>query len=379
MGRAFINFLKSFNQQKVIKTFDHASKLYVNNTYLRSPKVGFIYFIAFNINKNTLVEGKWKEKKYFDEVGLLVKKMDLPKFQIATETLNQYNRKTVVQTKLNYSPVTVEFHDDNHDIVNGLWIAYYRYHYADTAYGGAILGKSERNEKPPEFRDTKYIDGGYTYGRQNEQFRAGQFFDSIDVYILHQQKFTQITLINPKITEWAHDSLEQDQGGKILRNRMTFGYENVLYNQGKITESQPEGYNIFYDNEHSPYSSYENPLSKAIRRLSTGENVDGGVADVFGEEPMSFDWPAEPDISSIVNNYDVSKNDLEYELDGPLDLSQSLFAESGDFDNFLSDSQDDLFDAPGGAGITVFKGFNSGNDDITPANPIDTGDYGGGI
>jgi hypothetical protein len=59
--------------------------------------------------------------------------VDLPKFTINNETLNQYNRKRVVQTKINYDPVTLTFHDDGGDNVRKMWYAYYNYYYKDAA------------------------------------------------------------------------------------------------------------------------------------------------------------------------------------------------------------------------------------------------------
>jgi hypothetical protein len=83
----------------ILKDYQHASRLYVDNNYGYAPKVGFLYYIVFNMNPNAIPDGDWKEK-HIRNLGLLVKKIDLPKFTVINETLNQYNRKTVVSTKL---------------------------------------------------------------------------------------------------------------------------------------------------------------------------------------------------------------------------------------------------------------------------------------
>lgn len=246
------SFQATQNGNEVLRSYQHATKLYIDNNYLKSPKLGFLYYVSFNINSNNIIDQGWGFKNS-NEVGLLVKKIDLPKFKINTETLNQYNRKTVVQTKLNYDPVSIEFHDDNQDITNNLWINYYRYYFKDSNYGGNSVGESERNQQVPEFKDTKFKETDYTYGMYGYNDNNEPFFSTIDIYVLRQGFFTQMTLVNPKITDWSHDSLDQAEGAKILRNRMSVIYENVFYNQGQISENSPEGFTtLYYDKYPSP-------------------------------------------------------------------------------------------------------------------------------
>lgn len=252
---AFTNFLSGvgtglFGNTAQLSDFQHANRMYVANTYARAPKVGFLYFVQFNLNKAALVDATWGgSQKYIDMVGLLVKRMDLPKFNIATETLNQYNRKTVVQTKLTYGNVSIEFHDDNSDITTNLWKNYYKFHYMDGQYG------REKNH-PIEFTDTKYGTTDYRYGFRTDNNSQESFFKSIDVYVLHQQQFTQMTLINPKIVSWEHDSVNQDEGSKIMSSKMSLAYEDVVYKQGKIKKKEGSGAFTakYYDKTPSPIS-----------------------------------------------------------------------------------------------------------------------------
>jgi len=275
MSNAFTNFLGNvasgvLGQGGDLRDYQHANRLYVQNNYDRSPKVGFLYFVNFNVNKDIISK---LDPSYIarglNDVGFLVKKIDLPKFKISTETLNQYNRKTVVQTKIQYNDINIDFHDDNNDATTNLWKNYYNYYYFDGKYGqtraedGRIL----------EFTDTKYGITDYAYGLDN--FQNKNFFDSIDVYVLHKKRFTQITLINPKISDWTHDSLDQGESGKVLGNKMTIAYEAVVYRQGKIKKNDSSGRfsAVYYDNTPSP--------------LRTGGGLLGAIAGadaIFGED-----------------------------------------------------------------------------------------------
>jgi hypothetical protein len=257
MSDAFTNFLGGvaggvFGPTGNLRDYQHANRLYVQNSYARAPKFGFLYFVNFGINKAAIVNPQWGIRG-LNDVGFLVKKIDLPKFSITNETINQYNKKTVVQTGIKYNPIAMEFHDDNSDITTGLWTNYYKYYYADSVYGDR-----NKNSKIPAFNNTKsgtkYGKTDYSYGLNNGQ--ADPFFTDISIYVLHQHRFTKIQLVNPLVTEWSHDNLDQENSTKIMSNKMSVAYENVIYSAGKIKKNNDSGAftAVYYDNTPSPLS-----------------------------------------------------------------------------------------------------------------------------
>ena len=273
MSNAFTNFLSGVasgilgKSNADLKDYQHADRLYVKNNYARAPKAGFLYFVDFDINPAAVPDKTYREKGLRD-VGMLVKRAELPKFKITNETLNQYNRKTVVQTKITYSSVNIDFHDDNSDITTNLWKNYYNYYYMDGIYGQV------KNGLVPEFADTKFGTKNYAYGLNNFQDRP--FFNSINIYVLHQHRFTQFILTNPKISDWNHDTLDQGESNKVLGNKMTLDYESVSYKQGKIVNNkQPHGWiPIYYDNSPSPIRTGAGGLLGVI----------SGADAIFGED-----------------------------------------------------------------------------------------------
>jgi hypothetical protein len=322
MSNAFTNFLGGvtsgvFGNSADLKDYQHANRLYVRDTYARAPKISFLYFVSFNINKAAVKDKQFLERKNIDTVGLLVKRIDLPKFAITTETLNQYNRKTVIQTKLNYSNISIDFHDDNSDITTNLWKNYYKYYYVDSTYSDIGGGKIKKNGIPVQFTDTKYGQNGYSYGFDN--FQNQPFFNSIDIYVLHQKKFTQTTLVNPLIVDWNHDSLNQDDANRPLANKMTLAYETVLYNQGKIIKgSSPEGFAaIYYDTSPSPLSIGGN----GTKTLFGPGGVIDGAASIFGENgslanaksPLDYLGVAIQTNNLVKNTRQLSKSGVKYE------------------------------------------------------------------
>ena len=51
---------------------------------------------------------------------ITLKTFELPRWTTETQVVNQYNHKTIVQTKLNYEPITISFYDQQNDAVDKL-------------------------------------------------------------------------------------------------------------------------------------------------------------------------------------------------------------------------------------------------------------------
>jgi hypothetical protein len=66
------------------------------------------------------------------------------------------------------------------------------------------------------------------YGLDGAQERAQPLIKSIQIFALHKQQFTSFTLVNPVITTFAHDDLDQTDGAGLMANTMQIVYETVL-------------------------------------------------------------------------------------------------------------------------------------------------------
>jgi hypothetical protein len=167
MSNAFTNFLSGtvdgiLDSGANLKDYQHADRLYARSNFARAPKVGFLYYVVFNINPAAILDSKWSAQKKSREVGVLVKRIDLPKFDIETEIVNQYNRKTVIQKGLKYMPISLDMHDDNSDITHDLWKNYYKFYYHDGNYDAVSTDFT-----PAEFTNNKYSDRPAKYGIKN--------------------------------------------------------------------------------------------------------------------------------------------------------------------------------------------------------------------
>ena len=253
------DFLNRSFGNEYLRDYAHASKVFRSNGYENAPRLKFLFHVYFNINT---VEIPTLRNIYgagdSSTIGLLVKNVQLPQFQIQTDTLNQYNRKRIIQKKIEYQPVQFELHDDGGDLIRTMWYNYFSYYYKDPSQkynnisninGTNGLSASDPNGFSYNTRDIYannravndwgFIGESYDDGTNSANGKP-PFFRDISIYGFDQHKFVQYTLVNPLITTWNHDQYDYSQGDGTMKNSVTVAYETVKYYSGGIGDSRPD-------------------------------------------------------------------------------------------------------------------------------------------
>jgi len=304
------DFLTGFFGAQGLKDYAHASQTFRTNGYELAPRNKFLFHVYFNLNTSEIPSlGRIYTTSEKSVIGLLVKTVQLPTFSIDTETLNQYNRKRIIQKKINYQPVQLTMHDDGGDVSRLLWYNYYSYYYKDPnqQYGSApnMNGSIGQVDNEPGFsynsrdiyspnrsvNDWGYIGesydqgnaGGTGIGSGGDQYSGKPpFFRDITIYGMDQHKWASYVLINPLIKEWRHDDYNYSEGAGTMTNTLTVEYETVKYYRGAIGGSRPDT-NIkgFADPAH--YDSIRSSLARpgSTRSvLGQGGLLDAGIGIV---------------------------------------------------------------------------------------------------
>jgi hypothetical protein len=226
-------------------------------------------------------------------IGLLVKTIQLPKFTLDTETLNQYNRKRVIQKKINYGPLSMTFHDDSGSLVRNMWYNYYAYYFKDPAQtylspratngdmgelqseAGFAYNARDIYDNNRPVNDWGYVGEAYS-DSGNTVTGKPAFFRDITVYGLSQHKWVSYVLINPLIKSWDHDTYSYSEGAGTMQNSMTIEYETVKYYEGAIGGVKPDTNVVGFADP----SYYDNIRSSLARPGSTQTVLgQGGLLD----------------------------------------------------------------------------------------------------
>jgi hypothetical protein len=245
------NFLKGFQDGLPgMKDYQHASRLYVDNNFKLMPKQKFLFHVVFNTDETLFVDGFNSNERY--QLNMLVKACDLPKYNMSMEEKTQYNKKMYTATRIAYEPVNITFHDDHADTVNAFWKKYYEYNIADSVGMNNDLTISNTKDDYYDFGDKRSTT---KFGLDTPKQSKKPYLKGIEIFVLHKQRFTSMTLVNPVIGSFSHDNLDQADGAGIMNNTMQILYETVIYKAGIVNKNNVPGFaTINYDHSPSPLS-----------------------------------------------------------------------------------------------------------------------------
>lgn len=362
------DFLTGFFTGDNLKDYRHASKTFVADSYALAPRQKYLFHTFFNINtteiprlkmdKGGFLSGNTSSSYDKSVVGLLAKSVQLPRFNIDTEIKNQYNRKRIVQTKINYEPIEVVFHDDGSDIVRNMWYNYFSYYYKDPSQqyrnpasdNGSSGQTGDANGTGRFSYNARDI---YTAGRtQNDWGYVGEsysdsngtgitggkpaFFRDITVFGFNQSTFAMYVYINPMIRLWEHDTYDYDEDAGIMEHRMQIDYETVKYYSGRWNSPARNISNVPGFAVEAYYDKVASSLVKggATSILGTGGLVDqiggiisdlqsGSVAGIIGaiqRAGTTYGTFKGKDLKSIISNEskDVFQDIVRGELPGAI-------------------------------------------------------------
>jgi hypothetical protein len=288
------DFLKGFTNVNYLRDYTHASKTFTSNQYELKPRFKFLFHVSFTLNTLIPSLNQFVTAGDISSLSYVVKTVDLPKYKVNTETLNQYNRKRIVQTGIEYQPVTITFHDDGGDVVRNLWYNYFSYYYKDPSQKylstanntNGSAGASENRVTGFDYNsrdiyndrqavnDWGYIGESISDGKTPGSTGKPPFFRDIRIFGMDQHKYAQYVLINPIITNWNHDTYNYSEGGGIMQYTMTIEYETVKYFTDVVTAARPNP-NGFADPAH-----YDTTVSSLSRPGSTSTVFgQGGLLD----------------------------------------------------------------------------------------------------
>lgn len=255
-----------------LRDYAHAALAFRSNNYQNAPKLKFLFHTFFDINPEAFQGFNRRGVGPIDATtnfGVMVKEVGLPNYVIETDTLNQYNRKRIIQKRIQYRPIDITFHDDNGDQINQLWEAYYTYYYYDALNPNVQFGGSRGSQGsgPNNYNQRNIyndsIAGDSNWGFSSDSTTGSQvkipFFKNITIFGFNQKNFVAYTLVNPIITSYTHDTYNYSEGGGTMQNRMTIEYETALYNYGALDGEDPNnlipggpGNDETYDRDKSP-------------------------------------------------------------------------------------------------------------------------------
>jgi len=237
--------------------------------FSNAPKTKFLFYVKF-FRPDSQGGSAWERG-----IGLVVKNVDRPRISFKTETLNQYNRKRVVQTSHEFDALQLKFHDTINESVLQMFSEYYRYYYGDSVVSGAGTSVYDVVTGEP------YELGKWGFLPPLEAQNYAYFFSHISVYQLYNGVYTQFDLINPKISQYNPDDFDYSSGAITNEIQISIDFESIVYHDSApLTAELASEFGIdraqFWDIQDR-YPSSANP-----GLASNPNSIKGSLGDVVG-------------------------------------------------------------------------------------------------
>jgi len=267
-----VNFLGTTLKQAVtpdnLRDYKHANQLFVGSNFRLIPKQGFLYHVFFDLDPR-LTRMKGDLKTLSTEIALMAKAVDLPKYTITTKTYNSYNRPNVVQSKINFEPIQMSFHDDSADVIRRFWYDYYKYYFRDSDYSETSYRYTHK------YRPQETGSFGFSPRDDLGSDELRPYLKTVRIYSLHQKKFSEYILINPIIKNFKH-ATHSSASTDLMSHDLMIEYEHILYNYGNISSNTVKGFaELYYDKTKSPlqYPGKVQSIFGAGGLLDTADSV----------------------------------------------------------------------------------------------------------
>lgn len=225
------------------------------------PRQKFQFAVEF-IPSNVKTSSKKAWYTLFKDLSLVVQSVDLPSFQFDVQTLNQYNRKRIVQSKVNWNPINISFYDTVDNKFQNVLNEYFKWSYKEGRevpqnFGAGSLVPDIVTENSrihdfgyqppntgfvredvgvgldPNIDDANSLSGSPSYQDDYDTFDFDKYFFS--KIIIHRYvgghygaQTDPIEIFNPTIMAVNHDTLSYSDSSPI-QWQVTFAYEGVNY------------------------------------------------------------------------------------------------------------------------------------------------------
>ena len=216
----------------ILRNDQLATKFYGADNYGQQmtmiPKIRYMFYVNFVLNSaapsmDSSFLGNLNKAGVVGNISFKIKTIDKPKIDPTVVELNQYNRKRLVYSKVEYMPFTIKLHDSVDGSIVNLWKDYFTYYFGDS--------------RTKTSTDLDSIASGPAGSSFNDSTGWGlrpiaedtDFFTRIELYSLFGGKYQKTAYLNPRITnidfeQYDTSSSDPEEVG------ITFKYEAIEYN-----------------------------------------------------------------------------------------------------------------------------------------------------
>ena len=236
------------------------------------PRQSFAYFVNVIPNYGIL---NLDISEHF-KLSNLIKTFQFPQITYRNQVLNQYNRKRISQTGLEYGNLALTVHDDIHDNWMRFLSIYHNYHYMDgRGYSDELNGfKQDLDTTLPMADQNASNNGLWNPGSAGLDIHRDKYLiDRIDFYKYSGGKVSVTHFINPTLNSFTQ-SANDYSSSELQELQLDFSFEKVLIS--------PEFEVQMDDFEKERFAPIFDPVGNLLFRQVGGlEGGIGGLVEDF--------------------------------------------------------------------------------------------------
>lgn len=242
----FFDIFKSSGNNFYFRDAKNANRFRPDANPVRQKFQGYVNFVFNRDIYEELYGDGTNTTEFRNTIGSLVRTAELPSVEFKTETRNSYNRKNIVNTGVEYSPISMTVYDT----VGNEWLTvlmkYFSYHYMNPRNKGDFqdrdLDGSRRQNNAQEaigsnFGPTSVWDSNKAGYDPNI---TAKFFERIDFVLYHGGQGVQYSIFNPVLTGFKPSEIDYSDNTGFRDFQLNFQYESFTtysnYNFGLSQE-----------------------------------------------------------------------------------------------------------------------------------------------
>ena len=268
------------------------------------PRIKFEGYVNFVFNRELASFLDIENNTFKTNISSLVRRAKLPQVQFKNIVKNQYNKKKIVMTGVEYSPIEITVFDTLNNEWLQILMRYFSYLFMNPRNRNAdgdrdiFMNTDARAETPgSKFGGSSFKSGEAGLNLQ----RTKQFFERIDIILYHGKKGVQYSMTSPLINSFDFGDMDY-ASNEFVEFNIACDYEN--FTTFDVANFDLGGVDLdrFEKVVGLPFSS-DQVLSKPLGIIDDGIDMQflGNKDNYFGTRGRT----AQPQVAPIQETEDI--------------------------------------------------------------------------
>ena len=311
-------------QDVSIHPANRAAHLYLSGT-TQATRRADQFFVVFNLYP--LVDDDHLSPKYSfirtvkDRLHFLCHTAEGPKFQIQQDVMNQYNRKRIINRKIDYDPMSVRMYDT----VDGLGLKFAKLLYEFEFQNARLYTPSGHPADGPSGPDRDNFQESvltnetqfkrtHNFGMRAQNMHNHRLVKSIDLYQLQGKLYSRAKIIHPRLTRMDMDQFDYASSA-VTNISLSFQYENLLFDEvGVQYENAPSDVKSAFEESTGKYKDWVRPWQVSDndpppKELSTVYEESNNIHANYKEGDSAYNQTADDGLYPMLGNDSVTADD----------------------------------------------------------------------